>query len=336
MSKQSRNATLKDIAAEAGISTTAVSKVLNNKGGISKETEERVIEIANRLGYRPNFVAKSLKVNSTKTIGLVVSDSSHSFFGSVIKGAEEEAAKQGYNIILANTNRSRETEKNAINTLMEKRIDGLLLASSMLTQETDKAYLDALGVPYVFMIRRSEDEGAPFVGNDNVRGAFDMVDYLIKTGSRQIHFLNMDKDSTSSKDRLKGYKQALEAGGIAYDESIVLNMRPEIEAGYTVMRNILERGETIKALFCGCDILGIGAMEAIFEKGLNIPGDVRVCGYDDIEFAAYLRRPLTTIRQPKEVIGVKAINLLLSRIQGDNKYPGVVILKSELVVRQST
>ncbi len=332
----SKNATLKDIAAEARISTTAVSKVLNNKGGISKATEDRVIEIANRLGYRPNIVAKSLKVNSTKTIGLVVSDSSHSFLGSVIKGAEEEAAKNGYNIILANTNLSSETEKSAINTLLEKRIDGLLLASSMLTEEKFRAYLDSLGVPYVFMVRRSEDKQAPFVGNDNIRGAFDIVDYLIRTGSRRIHFLNMNKDSTSSKDRLKGYMQALAAGGIEYDPTLVFNMRPEIEEGYTVMRNILERGETVRALFCGCDILSIGAMEAILEKGLDIPADIRVCGYDDIEFAAYLRRPLTTMRQPKEIIGVKAIELLLNLIQKKREYPDVVVLKSELVVRQST
>lgn len=334
--KQRKNATLKDIATEAGISTTAVSKVLNNKGGISKQTEERVIEIANRLGYRPNFVAKSLKVNSTKTIGLVVSDSSHSFFGSVIKGAEEEAARQGYSIILANTNRSRETEKNAIDTLMSKRIDGLLLASSMLTREEDVAYLESLGVPYVFLIRRSNDRKAPFVGNDNVRGAFDIVNYLIQTGSKRIHFLNMVKESTSSKDRLEGYKQALEAGGIAFDSSLVFNIRPEIEEGYTIMRSVLERGERVEALFCGCDILGIGAMEAILEQGLDIPADVRVCGYDDIEFAAYLRRPLTTMRQPKEIIGVKGMGLLMKRINKSRGYPETVVLKSELVVRQST
>ena len=331
-----RNATLKDIAAEAGISTTAVSKVLNNKGGISKQTQARVLEIAKRLDYRPNIVARSLKVNSTKTIGLVVSDSSHSFFGSVIKGAEEAAARHGYNIILANTNRSSKNEKDAINILLEKRIDGLLLASSMLTKKTDKAFMDSLGVPYVFLIRRSADKKAPFVGNDNIAGALQIVDYLIQTGSRDIHFLNMDKESTSSKDRLTGYMRALEQNGIAYDPGLVYNVRPEIEDGYAVMRGILESGEKVRALFCGCDILSVGAMKAIFEKELRIPEDIRVCGYDDIEFAAHLRRPLTTMRQPKEVIGVKGIELLLDRIEKKTDLPDLVVLKSELVVRTST
>jgi DNA-binding LacI/PurR family transcriptional regulator len=336
MKRPNKKITLKDIAAEAGLSTTAVSKVLNNMGSTSLETQERVKKIARRLGYSPNLVAKSLKNNCTKTIGLVVADSSHSFLGSVIKGAQEEAAKYGYNIILANTNRNRETEKKAINLLLEKRIDGLLLASSMLIQKIDKPFLESLGIPYVFLVRRSEDKEDAFVGNDNVHGAFDIVEYLIKTGSRNIHFLNMDKVSTSSKDRLKGYIKALEHYDLPYDSSLVYNMRPEIEEGYTVMRDLLERGEKIEAVFCGCDIICIGAMEAILEKGLRIPEDIRVCGYDDIEFAAYLRKPLTTMRQPKEIIGVKAIDLILNRIQNNLEQPGVILLKSELVVRQST
>ncbi len=336
MKRPNKKITLKDIAAEAGLSTTAVSKALNNKGSTSIETQERVKRIANRLGYSPNLVAKSLKNNCTKTIGLVVADSSHSFLGSVIKGAQEEAAKYGYNIILANTNRNRETEKKAINLLLEKRIDGLLLASSMLIQKIDKHYLESLGIPYVFLVRRSEDKKEAFVGNDNIRGAFDIMEYLIKTGSKRIHFLNMDKESTSSKDRLKGYIKAHEDYDIPYDSSLVYNMRPEIEEGYTVMRDILERGEKVEALFCGCDIISIGAIEAILEKGLKIPEDIRVCGYDDIEFAAYLRKPLTTMRQPKEVMGVKAIDLVLNRIQNNQEQPGVVLLKAELVVRQST
>lgn len=331
-----RNTTLKDIALEAGISTTAVSKVLNNHGGTSKDTEQRVREIAKRLNYSPNIVAKSLKVNRTKTIGLVVSDSSHSFFGSVIKGAEEEAAKRGYNIILTNTNRNRDNEKKAINTLIGKRIDGLLLASSMLTKKRDIEYLNSLNIPYAFLIRRSEDAAAPFVGNDNVSGAYMIVKYLIQTGSKSIHFLNMDRESTSSAARLEGYIRALEENDIKYKPNLVHYSKPDIQEGYSVIRNILESGESIRALFCGCDILSIGAMEAIIEKGFNIPEDIRVCGYDDIEFAAYLRRPLTTIRQPKEIIGVKGIELLVNQLMGKNDSQSIFVLKSELVVRQST
>ncbi len=328
--------TLKDIAQEAGLSATAVSKILNNKGGTSRETEVRVKEIAKRLGYRPNFVAKSLRANSTKTLGLIVSDSSQSFLSAVIKGAEEEAARRGYNVILANTNRSRETEKKAINTLVEKRVDGLLLASSMLVREEDVNFLDSLNVPYVFLIRRSEYKNASFVGNDNVLGAHTMVDYLIKTGSKKIYFLNMDKESTSSQDRLQGYKNALEDNKISYQDELIYNMRPEIDDAYTITRSLLESSTDVKTIFCGCDILCIGAMEAILEKGLRIPEDIRVCGYDDIEFAAYLRRPLTTMRQPKNAIGIKGTELLLNKIKRVNNNPDNIVIKPELIVRQST
>ena len=333
---QRKNTTLKDIALEAGVSTTAVSKVLNNRGGISKDTENRIREIAKRLNYSPNIVAKSLKVNRTKTIGFVVSDSSHSFFGSVIKGAEERAANFGYNIILTNTNRSRQNEKKAISILLGKRIDGLLLASSMLTKGEDIAYLDSLNIPYAFLIRRSEDKKAPFVGNDNVDGAYNIVSYLLQTGSKEIYFLNMTKESTSSIARLKGYRRALDEYGIKFNQELVYNSQPDISEGYSTVRSIFESGKTIKALFCGCDILSIGAMEAILENNLRIPEDVRVCGYDDIEFAAYLRRPLTTIHQPKEIIGVKGIELLINRIENKDDKQNIFILKSELVVRQST
>lgn len=336
MSKAAKNTTLKDIAQEAGISAAAVSKVLNNHGGASEATQARVRDIAKRLNYTPNFVAKSLKVNRTKTLGLVVSDSSHSFFGAVIKGAQEQAAMRGYNIILANTNRSRENEKEAIGTLIGKRIDGLLLASSRLTQREDIKYLDSLNIPYVFLIRRSADKKAPFVGNDNVQGSRKIVDYLIKTGSKRIHFLNMDKESTSSADRLEGYTEALRENGIPFDPSLVYNTAPDIQEGRTVIANILKSGQKIEALFCGCDILSIGAMEAILDKGLKIPEDIRVCGYDDIEFAAYLRRPLTTMRQPKQVIGVRGIETLLGAIEGEGNPENVTMLRSELVVREST
>ena len=331
-----RNATLKDIANEAGISTTAVSKVLNDRGGVSKETEQRVREIAARLNYRPNIVAKSLKTNNTKTIGFVVSDSSQSFFASVIKGAEDRAQVLGYNVILVNTNRSGEHEKQAISTLIGKRVDGLLLASSMLTKERDIEFLNSLNIPYVFLVRRSEYGNAPFVGNDNVAGAQTMVEYLIRTGSRKIHFLNMDRESTSSVNRLEGYIRALESHGIPYDASLVHYAKPDIQEGYVVIRRILESGIDVQALFCGCDVLSIGAIEAITERGLRIPEDIRVCGYDDIELAAYLRFPLTTMRQPKEEIGIKGVNVLVNSINQKGDKNKVIVLASDLIIRKST
>ncbi|WHH59100.1 LacI family DNA-binding transcriptional regulator [Petroclostridium sp. X23] len=328
-------ATIKDIAKELGISATAVSKALNNKGGISEEMVKKIKETAKRLDYKPNVIAKSLKLNKTKTIGVIISDSSHTFFPKVIKGIEDAASKEGYSIILCNTDSVKEKEKKALNVLISKRIDGVILAASMLTHAEDYALLKELDIPFVFLIRRSEVESADYVINDNVSGAYLMANYLLRY-HRKIHFFNIKEYNISAVDRLIGYKKALEENGVQYDPSLVLNMNPEIEDGYTAMRQLLEKGEDVKAVFCGCDVISIGVMEAIIEKGLKIPEDIQVAGYDDIDFAAYLRVPLTTIRQPKYSIGCKGTELLINKIR--NKVDGMqhVVLKPELVVRQST
>ncbi len=331
-----RTVTLKDIAMELGISAMSVSKALNGKGGVSADTMLRIKEAAERLNYRPNIVAKSLRLNSTKTIGVVVSDSSLSFFAKVVKGIEETAAKSGYNIILCNTDHDYAREKKAIQVLFDKRIDGLILAASMLTKKEDLAFLRNFGVPFVFLIRRSEAEEVDYVINDNINGAYQMVSYLVDSGSGRIHFINLYEETPSRKDRLSGYQRALEEKGIPFDPGLVCSVRPTIEDGHDAMLRLLDGKEKVSAVFCGCDVIGIGVMEAILERGMRIPEDVRVAAYDDIDFAAYLRVPLTTIRQPKYSIGCRGTELLIEKIHGRNNEIQHLILKPELVVRMST
>lgn len=331
-----RTATLKDVAKEVGLSAMAVSKALNGKGGVSQETMDRIKEAAKRLNYTPNVVAKSLRLNSTKTIGVVVSDSSHSFFAKVVKGIEETASTHGYNIILCNTDQDYEKEKKAIQVLFNKRIDGLILAASMLTKKEDVAFLKSFGVPFVFLIRRSESEEVDYVINDNILGSYQMVNYLIRSGNRNIHFINLYEESPSGMDRLIGYRKALEENNISFDPHLVSNVKPAIEDGYTAMRQLLDKGEDVKTVFCGCDVIGIGVMEAILEKRLKIPEDIKVAAYDDIDFAAYLRVPLTTVRQPKYSIGCKGTELLIDKIKNKSEEAQHLILKPELVIRQST
>jgi DNA-binding LacI/PurR family transcriptional regulator len=331
-----RTSTLKDVARELGISAMAVSKALNGKGGVGPETMQRIKETVERLDYRPNVVAKSLRLSTTKTIGVVVSDSSLSFFAKVVKGIEETASKNGYSIILCNTDHDYEKEKHAIQVLASKRIDGLILAASMLTRKEDLPFLRNFGIPFVFLIRRSEADEADYVINDNIIGAYQMVNYLLKSGSRRVHFINLYEETPSRKDRLLGYQRALEENGIPYDASLVSSVKPTIEDGYAAMQNLLVRKEEVSAVFCGCDVIGIGVMEAILAHGLRIPEDIRVAAYDDIDFAAYLRVPLTTVRQPKFTIGCKGIELLIDRIRGTGDEVRHLILMPELVIRLST
>jgi DNA-binding LacI/PurR family transcriptional regulator len=331
-----RTPTLKDIARELGISAMAVSKALNGKGGVGAETLQRVKETAERLNYQPNAVAKSLRLSSTKTIGVVVSDSSLSFFAKVVKGIEETASRNGYSIILCNTDQDCSKEKLAIQVLVNKRIDGLILAASMLTRKEDVAYLRSFGIPFVFLIRRSEAEEVDYVINDNIGGACQMVDYLVGSGSRKVHFINLNEEIPSRKDRLSGYRKALEENGISYEPSLVRSVKPTIEDGHSAMVELLDGKEEIQAVFCGCDVIGIGVMEAILERGLRIPQDIRVAAYDDIDFAAYLRVPLTTVRQPKFTIGCKGTELLIEKIRVGGQEAKHLVLQPELVIRMST
>lgn len=329
----SRTATLRDIAEALGLSANTVSKALNGKGGVGEDTVRRIREKAAQLNYTANGVAQSLRLKSTNTIGVIVSDSSHYIFARIIKGVEEEATRHGYNMILCNTDHDYEKERRAIELLVSKRIDGMILAATMLTEEQDVDYIRGFATPFVFLMRQRPDVDA--VINDNIKGACRMTGHLLDMGCRRIHFLNLPEDRMSGRERLAGYRRALADRHIDYDPSLVRSVAPDEEQGYGTMKSILDSGESVEAVFCGCDVIAIGAMDAILERGLTIPDDIRLAGYDDIDFASHLRVPLTTVRQPKEAIGRQGAELLLHRIRHPQESPRQIVLEPELVVRQS-
>lgn len=330
------NTTLKDIAKAVGVSATAVSNALRNKGNYSEETRRKIWETAAQMNYSPNAIARSLRMNNTNTLGVVVSDSSFTFIASVVKGIEDTASKNGYNIILCNTNSQKAKEKDAIKILMDKRVDGLILAASMLTSKEDIEYLNSFKIPYVYMIRRSTEVDHSFVINDNYLGAYQMVDYLIKTGSRKIHFVNIIEGTASYSNRLLGYKDALSDNGIEFDRDIVYSVKPTIDEGFSAIKSILAKDDNIETVFCGCDTIAIGVMDAILESGLKIPDNIRVASYDDIEYAAYLRVPLTTVRQPKYKIGQVGTEVLIEKIENPNTSIKNIVLKPDIIIRKST
>lgn len=331
-----KRTTMDDIAREVGVTKMTVSNVLNNKPRISKKTREKVLEAANRLNYTYNCVAGSLRLSRTKTIGLIISDSSFSFFPSVIKGIEDHAVRNGYTLLLCNTNGNYQKEKEKIELLISKRVDGIILAASTFTSEEDVAYLSELGIAFVYAIRIPITTNVDYVANDNFHGAYSMTDYLVKTGSNEIYFFNITSISTSAHQRLEGYRKALERHGVRYDENKVFRIDHTIEAGYLQMNNLLSQKVNIRAVFCGCDVIAIGVMQAALDSGYKIPDEIRIASYDDIEFAQYLQVPLTTVNQPKYDIGKKSVELLLRRIEKPNKNPEAIILSPTLSIRKST
>ena len=331
-----KSPTMADIAKEVGVSKMTVSKVFNDKPYVSNGTREKVLAVAEKLNYKHNLIASSMRSKKTMTLGLIISDSAFSFFPDIIKGIEDCANSNGYALILCITGGDYQTEREKIDLLLSKRVDGLILAASTLIHKEDVKFMAATGVPFLYAIRTPLYEKVDYVVNDNLRGSYTMVDYLIRTGSQKIHFLNMQSVSTSANKRLEGYKMALDKHGIPFDEKIIYSINHTIEAGYTQMKKLLSSGNGIETVFCGCDIIAIGVMQAVLDMGFKIPQDIRIASYDDIELAQYLQVPLTTVNQPKHEIGFNSVELLLKRINKPSKKTEAIILTPELCIRKST
>ncbi len=334
--RKNRHTTIVDIAKECGLSPTAVSKALNNKGSLRPETVERVLETAKRLNYVPNNFAKSLRLNSSNTIGVIIGDTSYSFFSSAMKGMEARAEESGYDLIFCNTDRLHDKEKHAVETLASKKVSGIVLVASLLLGPQDVEYIKSFSIPVTYIIRYPEGGDFDCVSNDNVKGNHTLTNYLIETGSKKIHYLSLSQDNSSGLNRLLGYKSALKQHGIPYDERLVRTCEPTFEAGCRGVEQWLDSGEQIETLMCGCDMIAVGAMKVLTNRGYAIPGHVRLAGYDDIEFAEYLMTPLTTMRQPQYELGYTGIDVLLNRIKEPSSKPTHVTMDSELVIRGST
>lgn len=330
-----RQTTLRDVAEHCGVSTMTVSKILNGKGGVSKETARRIRKAMAELHYTPNLVAKSLRVNRTRTFGVVTSDSSELLFAKMIKGIIDEAADCDYSVIMANTNQTYELERESVTVLLNKRIDGLVLAAPFKQDPELFDEIRSFGIPFVLLMRSSTLD-VDFVSSDNVQGAYDMVSYLIGKGERDIRFLNLHRDHQNGEERRRGYQRALADNGIAYDESKVHYIIPEIECARQAMAELIRSGVRTGAFFCGCDIIAVGAIQAVLDAGLTIPGDIRICGFDDIAMLDYLNVPLTTMRQQVYEMGREGIRLLLARLDNPDASPVRTLLPCELVVRKST
>lgn len=329
-----KKTTIKDIAKKCGVSLMAVSRALNNKRGISSETTERIRAAARELNYSPNLIAKSLRVNETRTLGVIVSDSSAMLIDKMLQGIGDAAKAAGYSIVFTNTNRIRENEGEAIQLLVSKRIDGLLLAAPLQTDEESLSHIRQFGVPFVTIMRVAAN--ADSVVSDNYGGARTMVEHLIATGSDRVVAISLPRDYQIGRDRLRGYRDAMKNAGLPVRAGDVHYSPPFIDDGKRAMAKILDKGFKKGAVFCGCDMIAIGAMHCALSRGVRIPDDLRVCGYDGIDMLDYMEMPLTTIHQPVYAMGKKAVSLLLQRIRYPNREYEIAVMPGELIIRRST
>ncbi|MCO7070303.1 substrate-binding domain-containing protein [Vibrio cholerae] len=328
-------ATMKDIARLAGVSTSTVSHVINKSRFVSDEIAERVNNAAQQLNYAPSALARSLKMNRTKTIGMLVTTSTNPFFGEVVKGVERSCYHQGYNLILCNTEGDNQRMKASINTLLQKRVDGLLLMCSTLEGERLDVFDRYPDIPIVVMDWGPILFASDKIQDNSLQGGYMAAKHLIECGHKEIGCITGPLIRHQAQMRYEGYKRALAEAGIAINPDWIVESDFECEGGYQAFEKLYQRGKLPSALFVSNDMMAMGVIQAASKRGLRVPDDLSLIGYDDVHIAKFMTPALTTIHQPKYRLGKAAVDTLLYRLENPDTTAQVVQLEPTLVVRSS-
>lgn len=330
----SKRVNIADVAREAGVSAQTVSRALNNKGEISPDTRERVLATVERLGYRPNTLARGLVTQKTSTLGLVVPDIANPFFSEVARGAEDAAHDEGYSLLLCNAMENPAREMEALRTLDAQSVDGIILCSSRLSDNDLTSMMGSL--PAVVLVNRNLPIGSMRCACiDDEAGAYGAVGHLLGSGRRTIAFLAGPAASNSGRRRGLGYRRALAEAGLAADPGLTLECAPDLEGGYEAARQMLAARPQTDALLCYNDLVAVGALQALTALGRRVPEEVAVIGFDDILLAALVMPPLTTLRSDRQRLGAEAVRLLVRALDGCAEGCEDIMLQPELVVRAS-
>jgi LacI family transcriptional regulator len=325
--------TIVDVAREANVSTQTVSRALNNKGEISLETRQRVLEVVERLGYRPNSIARGLATNRTLALGLVVPDITNPFFSELARGVEDVALEHSYNVFLCNTIEDPKREVTMLGLLEDKRVDGVILCSSRLPDEQLLPLLRRHKA-VVLVNRPAPPEVAGIVDVDDADGSRQAVQHLLAAGRQILGLLSGPPAAHSSWARSEGFAAGLMAAGRPVYPALIRHCTPYLEGGYQTARALLAEHPEVDGLVCFNDLVAIGALQACAELGRRVPADVAIVGCDDILLAGLVTPALTTLRVSKPAIGAHAVHMLLDRLQGRDGQAEVVVTP-ELIVRAS-
>jgi len=327
-------ATIKDVAKRAGVSPSTVSRALSGKVPVDQETRKRVMEAVRALNYKPNILAKGLKEGRTNTIALIVPNISNPVFPAVARGVEDVARKHGFTVILCNTDEDIEAEKDYVEKLQKRWVDGFIFATAR-EESHHILQLKENGFPVVLVVRHM-GQAVDAVVIDNYRSSFEAVKYLLDTGHRKICIVSGDTSLTLYKERLEGYKHALQAAGLLIMPELVLDVAGRDDTGYEAIMALLKKGILPDAVFATSDPRAISAIRAIKDCGLSVPDDVSVVGFDDLDISPFLDPPLTTVSQPLYEMGARAARRLIDMINGEkHEQPKVELVKANLVIRKS-
>jgi LacI family transcriptional regulator len=333
------NVTMRDIAEDLGVSICTVSKVLRDHPDIGSKTKERVLTRVRELNYRPNLTARALVTGRSHTIGLVVPDLVHPFFGEVASGISKILRKHGYSLIISSSGEDGELENRAIDQLLARQVDALVLAACQYDPGLSDRIKD-YNTPLVWIDRRPEDAAVNFIGVDDEQIGCIATQHLLDVGCRRIAHIGGPAISTAA-GRLEGYRKTLVRHGFSVDPSLVISLVQGDPGGditgYNAMKQLLALKQIPDSVFCYNDPTAMGAMQAIIEKGLRIPQDLAIIGSGNVRYSNFLRVPLSTVDQQSDEIGIRAAQLGLKLIEAKKPpKPSTILLKPRLIVREST
>lgn len=330
-------ATYKDIAERASVSTATVSHVLRGTRFVSPDIRRAVLEAAEELDYVPNGIASGLRRQSTRTIGFITSELTNPVYAEMAVAAESVLRERGYTVVISNTFNELDRERAYIETMAERRVDGLLLTSVQLESETWR-WLEKRRIPFVLMNRRFADYSAPYVGVDNVGGMRAVVDHLISVGHRRIGFIGGFAHSSSAQDRHCGYVEAHRSRGLEVDSALYFEGTYDIRSGEEGADYLLSlpKDRRPTAIACANDLSALGVIAWAKDHGIHVPEGLSVTGFDNAEIAKLNFVGLTTVKQPRKRMGKLAADMIAKLIDDVPFKRESIVLPCELIVRNST
>ena len=331
---KSARPTQRDIAELAGVSITTVSHVVNGTRPVAPETKAAVLAAIERTGYTGDAIARSLVTGGTRSIGVAISLLANPYFAALMQAIEREAALAGYTVLLADTHDTVATEQDTVRTLRSRRVEGLLLTPS----PGDGAVISelvSLGVPVVLVDRVTTRTDVDQVGCENIQSTSALTEHLAALGHRRIGLVAGAPGLSTSEERTLGYRLGLGRGGLSWNPELVVSGHSSKDGGASALHRLMELPDPPTALVVANDVMMVGALHEARRRGLRVGREFAIVGYDDAEWADLVEPPLTTMAQPIEEIGTRAVQLLLSRIADPNRQPETLRLPPRLMHRHS-
>lgn len=333
--REKRRVKLTDIAAKTGYTVGTISKALQNKEGISQDTRAQILKAAKEIGYIANSQAGGLRSGSSKTVAIIVSDIANPLFAVKIKLCVAELEKHGYRAIVMDTEEHAQREEQAVVSALNANVDGVLLCPCQKSSDSIRL-LQQNGTPFVLMGRRFPDLETDYVVCDDERGGYLAGQHLAELGHRKILVVTADLQISCSRERLQGFRRAMDERGIPIDPALIVQSDASARSTGEMIDRLLDGGLDFTAIFAFSDYMAWEIIYALNRRGMQVPGDISIVSFDDVQSHMRFPPPLTTVHYPNRTISAESVELLLRRIQGDDGERVQRMLDSHLVVRETT